>query len=248
MTTPAPPSFAVVVPAFNEESGIVACVAAICNILGQLPNRAGLIVVDDGSSDETVARVRAVAAEHPDLTLVEHPVNRGYGAALQTGALEAARGGFEYVLFMDSDLTNDPASVPAFAAEMARGVDVIKATRRARGGGYRGVPLARIVPAAVGNRLAGVLFGLPLTDSTNGFRAIRTELLTSLEITERGFAVIMEELRLLRPVARTYAEVPVILTSRSGELRASAFSYSPSALWRYLRYPLLAAVDRLRGS
>jgi hypothetical protein len=76
---------------------------------------------------------------------------------------------------------------------------------------------------------------------------VRTDLLVAIDLEENGFAAIMEELYRLRPLARRYLEVPVVLTSRSGDLRPSMFDYRPHALWRYLRYPLLAAVERLRG-
>lgn len=247
MTSETFPSFTVVVPAFNEESGIQACVRAIDAALNGLPNRTQLIVVDDGSGDATVERVEALVSAHPRLTLLRHEENRGYGAALRTGVRGAADGGFDYVVFMDSDLTNDPKYLGDFARGMSQGADVIKATRRSGGGGYRGVPMRRILPAAIGNAVARPLFGLPLRDSTNGYRAVRTDLLLAVDLKENGFAAIMEELYRLRPLASRYVEVPVILTSRSGDLRPSMFDYRPRALWRYLRYPLLAAAERLRG-
>jgi hypothetical protein len=142
-------------------------------------------------------------------------------------------------------LTNDPRYLSDFAAQMGAGVDVIKATRYSAGGGAEGVPLNRVLPSVVGNRLARVLYGLPITDPTNGFRAVRTDLLGGVDLRENGFAVIMEELYRLRTVARTYAEVPIVLTSRAEHLRGTAFDYGPRALWSYLRYPLLAARDRL---
>jgi dolichol-phosphate mannosyltransferase len=244
------PSFAVVVPAFNEDEGIEDCVRAVTRVLADLPHRSALIVVDDGSRDATVARLEALESSCDALVVVRHDRNRGYGAALSTGTARAAELAFDYVVFMDSDLTNDPAYLPEFALRMADGYDVVKATRRSAGGGYRGVPRRRIVPAAVGNRLARVLYGIPLHDCTNGYRAVRTELLREVRLRESGFAIIMEELHRLRRPGLRYAEVPVVLTNRAAHLRASAFDYRPRALWRYLRYPLLSALARAqrRGS
>jgi dolichol-phosphate mannosyltransferase len=238
------PSFAVVVPAFNEEPGIEACVRAIESALGELPNRTQLIVVEDGSSDATADVLATLAGRHDGLDVESHERNRGYGAALRTGTLAAAARGYDYVVFMDSDLTNDPASLTAFEREMRRSVDVIKATRYSGGGGVNGVPWKRRIPSLLGNAVARRLFGLPLHDPTNGFRAVKTDLLAGTELHERGFAVIMEELYRLRPHAVSYAEVPVVLTTRAAHLRGTSFDYSPGAIWRYLRYPLLAARDR----
>ena len=247
MTRETQPSFAVIVPAYNEEQGIQACVRAIDATLALLPNRTQLIVVDDGSADATAKRVESCLSAFPRLMLIRHSANQGYGAALRSGVKGAAEGGFDYVVFMDSDLTNDPKYLGDFADAMSQRADVVKATRRSAGGGYQGVPLRRILPATIGNAVARPLFGLPLRDSTNGYRAVRTDLLVGLDLKENGFAAIMEELYKLRRVACRYIEVPVILTGRSADLRPSMFDYRPRSLWRYMRYPLLAAVDRLLG-
>lgn len=246
MTTSREPSFAVVIPAFNEESGIQACVEAVDSALGALPNRTALLVVDDGSSDATPRLLSRLTSDHPRLIVLDHPVNRGYGAALRTGTSEAQRRGLDYVVFMDSDLTNDPAYLAHFAASMAAGVDVIKASRYVPGGGTRGVPLWRTTMSRVGNATARLLFGLPVRDCTNGFRAVRTDLLTSIDPEENGFAVIMEELHRLRRSAQTYAEVPIVLTARTPEQGSSSFSFGLRAMAAYLRYPLLSARERLK--
>src|SRR5436853_6431602 len=99
---------------------------------------------------------------------------------------------------MDSDLTNDPSYLRAFAERMADGADVIKASRYVAGGGTRGVPRWRSALSRVGNLTARLLFGLPVRDCTNGFRAVRTDLLSAVDLHENGFAVIMEELHQLR--------------------------------------------------
>src|SRR6266849_5628966 len=219
------PSFAVVVPAFNEEGGIEASVLAIDQALAELPNDTILIVVDDGSVDGTVRKLEELAERMPKLVVIFREANGGYGAALRTGTVAAASSARDYVLFMDSDLTNDPAYISVFAEHMSEGADVIKATRYAGGGGVHGVPMRRRLPSLAGNLLARKLFGLPLSDCTNGFRAVRTDLLSSVELGEPAFAVIMEELYRLRPIARTYAEVPNVLTTRAVHLRPTAFDY-----------------------
>lgn len=241
------PSFAVVIPAYNEAVGIAACVDAVHGALDALPNRTALIVVDDGSADATADVLRGLEPRYARLEIVFRGANGGYGAALRTGCVTAAEQGFDFVLFMDSDLTNDPRYLAAFADRMADGYDVIKASRYSPGGGTDGVPLARVVPSVIGNAVARVLYGLPVRDCTNGFRAARTELLVGLDLHETGFSIIMEELYRIRSTAQTYANVPIVLTSRAEHLRSSSFDYRPRAMWRYLRYPLASAVGRVRA-
>jgi len=229
---------------FNEEAGAERCVVEVCRELGRLPHRSRLIVVDDGSADATVAALDRAGAAEPRLQIVRHPVNRGYGAALRTGVEVAREARFDYVLFMDSDLTNSPADVPRFVAAMEGGTDVVKATRYSGGGGVSGVPFSRWIVSAVGNRIARVLFGVPIHDCTNGFRAVKVSLLQRMALRERRFPIIMEELYWCRYLARTYAEVPVVLTNRRAGQRPTAFVYRPSVFWSYLKYPLFAFLGR----
>jgi hypothetical protein len=139
---------------------------------------------------------------------------------------------------MDSDLTNDPACLPAFLTRMSEGYDLIKASRYAPGGRVVGVSAWKVLISAVGNRIARLLFGLPLTDSTNGFRAIRTTIFSRLDITEPGFSSIMQEIYQAKFLTRSFCEVPCTLTARPAQRRKSSFSYRPSVLYAYLKYPI----------
>jgi dolichol-phosphate mannosyltransferase len=235
------PSFAVVIPMFNEQEGADRAVRQVVTALERGKTHSALIVVDDGSSDRTAAVLSQLAQELPRLVVAHHDGNRGYGAALQTGTRAAADRGFAYVLFMDSDLTNSPEDIPRFVTHMDEGTDVIKATRYSGGGGTSGVPFVRWIVSAAGNQLARVLLRVPVHDCTNGFRAVRVQLLQCMRLHETRFAVIMEELYWCRYLARTYAEVPVILTNRDDQ-RGTSFAYRPRVFWSYLKYPLKAFI------
>lgn len=141
---------------------------------------------------------------------------------------------------MDSDLTNSPADIPRFYREMVRGADVIKATRYHGGGAIQGVPLRREIVSRVGAWIARGLFRIGVSDCTNGFRAVRTDILSRLRLRETKFPIIVEELYCCVFAAERFAEVPVVLTNRSAALRSTSFAYRPSVYWRYLRYGLLA--------
>ena len=85
---------------------------------------------------------------------------------------------------------------------------------------------------------------MPIHDCTNGFRAVKVSLLRRMALRERRFPIIMEELYWCRFLARSYAEVPVVLTSRRADQRPTAFVYRPSVFWSYLKYPLFAFLRR----
>jgi dolichol-phosphate mannosyltransferase len=238
---------AIIIPMYDEEANAERCVRAVCAILSGHLSGAKLIVVNDGSRDRTRAILQALAGEPLPFIHVNHDVNKGYGAALVTGARRAREEGFHFGLFMDSDLTNDPALIPTFADQLAGGrYDLIKASRYVVGGGMEGVPFLRQIPTRAGNWLASRLFGMGIRDCTNGFRAVRLSFVCDFNFQERGFPQIMEELLELKKRGARATEIPYILTARkSGEGR-SKFTYRPRVVFRYLKYALKAGLGRYR--
>jgi dolichol-phosphate mannosyltransferase len=233
-------TFCVIIPMYNEQVGAAECVKKVCAQLERLPHRSALLVVNDGSRDRTGEILQQLSPSLPRLRVLTHPQNCGYGRALRTGVEQARRDGYDYALFMDSDLTNDPTDIPRFVAEMERGTDVIKASRYVGTGRMEGVPLHRALISRLGNQAARLLFGLGLRDCTNGFRAVRVPILAQMDLRENGFPIIVEELYQAKFLAATYAEVPVVLTSRQRDGRRTSFSYWPSTFCKYLRYAVKA--------
>jgi len=239
---PACPSFCVIIPMFNEQSGAQECVTTVTAALRKLENHTVLVVVNDGSSDETGAILRRLNPEPSSFKLLEHSTNQGYGAAIRTGIAFAVESGFDYSLFMDSDLTNEPSDLGRFAVEMKNDTDVIKASRFVKGGGMRGVPWRRAMVSSLGNRVASMLFSIGVHDCTNGFRAVKTSILAQMQLSERGFPIIVEELYQSVFLAKTFAEIPVILTNRPDTLRLTSFTYDGTTIRKYLGYALRAFV------
>jgi dolichol-phosphate mannosyltransferase len=225
--TAAKAKLAVIIPMYNEEQGAERCVREVCAVLSREVPDAKLFVVNDGSKDDTKVVLQALAAFGFPFCLVSYSANRGYGSALLVGAAAALEAGFDFGLFMDSDLTNDPALIPQFERAIQGPVDVVKASRYIESGGMRGVPLYRQMITRTGNKLASVLFGMGIKDCTNGFRAVRLAMLRD----KQG--------------ARA-TEIPYILTSREEGGGKSKFRYNASTFYRYLKYCVKAAFVRRR--
>jgi glycosyltransferase involved in cell wall biosynthesis len=130
-----------------------------------------VVVIDDGSSDETAA----IAREHGAVVL-RHPINLGYGAALQTGYKYALRRGATRVAQMDADGQHDPGDLPRLLAPLERGeADLVIGSRFAGAGTYE-MGWLRSVGRALFRSIAG-LAGLRVTDPTSGFQALGARVL-----------------------------------------------------------------------
>lgn len=236
-------SLAIIVPMYNEEANAERCVRGISAVLRECLPGAKLFAVNDGSRDRTAEILRGLESENLPFVFVNCPQNGGYGKAIISGMRAAHSQGFVFGLVMDSDLTNDPALIPLFAEQLATNrFDVIKASRYIPGGGMKGVPAWRQAYTIVGNRLAYLLFGMGIHDCTNGFHAVRLEMVIDVEYQERGFPFLLEELYVLKKRGARGTEIPYTLTARAADEGVSKFSYRPKVLWAYLKYALRAAL------
>jgi len=152
-----------VIPAFNES----ARVDAVLSRLRVVAPKVDVVVVDDGSRDDTAARVRAHG-----VAVVSHPFNLGYGAALQTGYKWAVAGGYDYVVQLDADGQHDPADIPRLLEPLKAGrADVAIGSRFVEPSGYRMGWMRdagrRLFSAVL--RLSG---GPRISDPTSGFQAL----------------------------------------------------------------------------
>jgi glycosyltransferase involved in cell wall biosynthesis len=229
------PSFCVVLPVYNEAAVVASCIDRIAHFLKDVPARTAIIAVDDGSSDDSYNIIKQLSQRLPQLIVYRHECNSGYGAANRTLCRLAVEHGFEYAVVMDADGTQDPLFIANFFPLMRNGFDFIKATRYRRGGRVKGVPWRRYIVSRIGNLLAQLFMNIPLSDFSNGFRAIRTEKWQQFDTTEPGFELLIEECYYARKLGLSFGEVPYVLTVR-GPGSESKFSYRWKVYLNYLRY------------
>lgn len=160
----------IVVPAYNEEAAL----AETLSELQPLPDDYEVLIVNDGSRDETgpLARKLAASSRHP-VHVVELVLNCGIGVAVQTGYLFAAQdGGYRYVIQLDADGQHEAADLPRLVAECeARQLDLCIGSRFLSPGaeGFRSTPLRRLGIRFFAG-LIGLLSGVRVTDPTSGLR------------------------------------------------------------------------------
>jgi glycosyltransferase involved in cell wall biosynthesis len=156
----------VILPAYNEELALGADLDDVRCAMERTGYRYEVLVVDDGSGDRTAA----IAAERPWVRLLQHPFNRGNGAARTTG-VRAARG--RWILFTDADRTYPNDRMPELLALMAGGADMVIGARRVEAGTMRWL---RTPAKTFIRKLAEFLTGSRIPDLNSGLRAQRRDL------------------------------------------------------------------------
>jgi dolichol-phosphate mannosyltransferase len=231
------PSFVIALPMYNEEAYAEKSIRAIDVVLEEIGIRNAIVAVNDGSRDNTLNILNALKPEIKRLNIVDHGVNRGYGAGIKSAYQFGVENDFDYVLFMDADLTQDPCYLFSFIPHMKKGVDFIKASRYIKGSDVVGVPQFRKIISMLGNKFAQIAFRLPVTDYTNGFRAVKTSLAKQFELESNHFEILVEEMWQAKYLSKSFAEVNYVLTSRA-IAEDSKFTYNFKVYRNYLKYCL----------
>lgn len=164
-------SILALIPAWNEGTRLGPIAAAAH---AYLP----VLVVDDGSQDDTSAVARSAGAD-----VVRHPQNRGKGAALTTGFTWALERGYEAVITLDADGQHDPADIPRFLSSYQdTGADLLIGRRD-----FSLAPWPRWWSNPTGDRLLSWALGVPIYDNQNGYRLYSRSLLEGLDLATTGF-------------------------------------------------------------
>lgn len=205
-----PSKLTVVVPCHNEAENLRRFASELLPVLDDFKIAWELVLVDDGSSDDTEAVARGLVFLCTEAKVVKHPVKRGLGAALRSG-FAAASG--DRVLTLDADLTFAPRDAGRLLQRYAAGdVDVVSGSPALAG--FDGVPLHRIALSRVANLVYQVALWRRVTAVTPIFRLYRRSLLSEVELVSDGFEINAEILvKLLLRGARV-AEVPAVLGTR----------------------------------
>ncbi|WP_423430737.1 glycosyltransferase family 2 protein [Limisphaera sp. 4302-co] len=202
------PCLGVIVPCYNEAATLDTLLARVL----ARPETAEVVVVDDGSTDASSAKLEAWAARDPRVRVLRHDANRGKGAAIQT-ALPHLRSPF--VVIQDADLEYDPDDYPNLLRPLLEGrADAVYGTRWGTGA-YTKTPFWHRWGNRLLSWLARKITGLPITDEATGYKAFRRELLVRLELRESGFGFCPEVTAKLARLGARVVEVPIRYQGRT---------------------------------
>lgn len=200
----------VVCPFYNEAEIIEQSVRQMLKQLSSLNDEWELIVVNDGSTDESETIVEQIAWESPHLKVLGYPFNRGRGHALRTG-IAAARG--DVIVTTEIDLSWGENIVHELFAAMKRwpDADVIVASPNLPGGGYKNVPFKRVFLSRIGNRVIRACMFNSVTMNTGMTRAYRREAIQSLPLFEDGKEFHLEVILKATAFGLRIQEIPTTL-------------------------------------
>lgn len=171
MSDPGPtPEISLMVPLYNEEGNVEPLLDRIAQVMSALGRTYEVVLVDDGSTDRTVALLKKAVTERPHLRVVFFRRNSGQTSAL-AAAIDHARG--EILIPLDGDLQNDPGDIPVLLGKLAEGYDVVSGWRKNRKDPF----FTRTLPSKLANGLISLISGVKLHDYGCTLKAYRREVI-----------------------------------------------------------------------
>ncbi len=167
-----------VLPTYQEADNIAEVLA---RLRAAVPE-ADVLVVDDASPDGTAAIAKAAGHELGGVDVLVRPAKAGLGSAYRDGFAEGLARGYEILVEMDSDLSHDPARLPALLRAVEAGADLALGSRYVPGGSIPNWSFHRRWLSRSGNRYADLLLRLSVRDATSGFRAYRADALRTIDL------------------------------------------------------------------
>lgn len=196
------PSISLVLPAYNEADNIEPVVAEATPALQAVTEDYEIVVVDDGSKDDTAGVTQRAMARDPHVCLVRHPVNRGFGAAVFSGYVNATK---DWILYTDADRQFVLGEIASFVP-MTDCADLIAGYRAPRRD-----PFLRVLYGKGWSLLCTLLFGYTVRDVDCGFKLFRRQLVEKLapQVESRGATFSIEWLVRAKRAGYRFVELPV---------------------------------------
>jgi len=223
----------IISPTYNEKKNIKALVAQVLDFNPDYH----LLIIDDNSPDGTASAVKELQTEYTNLHLEERPGKAGLGTAYIYGFKWALERDYEAVVQMDADLSHDPGDVLRLVKQL-EAHDLVIGSRYIHGVSVVNWPIRRLILSYGANLYSSIVTGMPLKDSTGGFKAWRREVLETVQLDQvrsQGYSFQIEmNFRTWRR-GFTIIEEPIIFTDRTiGESKMSK-TIMYEAIWMVWR-------------
>jgi glycosyltransferase involved in cell wall biosynthesis len=201
-TAAAPPGLSVFFPAYNDSGTIASLVISAVKTAATLTDDYEVIVVNDGSRDDTARILDELARVYPDhVRIVHHPANRGYGGALRTGFATASK---DLVFYTDGDAQYDPSEMTVLWGRLGPDVDWVNGWKISRSD-----PLHRIIIGRIYHYTVKLLFGLRVRDVDCDFRLMRRSIFDVVRLEKSSGVICLEMMKKFQDAGFRVAEMPV---------------------------------------
>ena len=227
----------VIIPTYNEKENIEAIISAVMN----LPLEFNVLIIDDGSPDGTADIVKALMnGEYKNrVFLVERSGKQGLGTAYICGFKWALEHGYEYIFEMDADFSHNPQDLlKLYDACANEGADVAIGSRYVSGVNVVNWPMGRVLMSYFASKYVRFVLGLPVCDTTAGFKCYRRQVLETIELDKirfKGYAFQIEMKFTAYKCGFVIKEVPIDFVNRVlGTSKMSGGIFS-EALWGVIR-------------
>ena len=188
-------------PAYNDSGTIASLVITALRTARTLTSDHEIIVVNDGSKDNTADILDELARTYPEVRVVHHEKNRGYGGALRTGFASATR---DLIFYTDGDAQYDPAEMEVLWRRFGDDVDLVNGYKISRSD-----PIHRIVIGRVYHHTVKLLFGLTVRDVDCDFRMMRRSIFDKVTLEKNSGVICLEMMKKITDAGFRIAEVPV---------------------------------------
>jgi glycosyltransferase involved in cell wall biosynthesis len=188
-------------PAYNDSGTIASMVVSAVLTARQLTPDFEVLIINDGSRDATPHIADELARVYPQVRVVHHQGNRGYGGALRSGFANASK---DYIFYTDGDAQYDPSEMADLWAARGPGIDMVNGYKISRSD-----PLHRIVIGRLYHHTVKLLFGLKVRDVDCDFRLMRRAIFDKIELTKTSGVICLEMMKKIQDAGFTIAEVPV---------------------------------------
>ena len=205
----------VIIPTYNERENIENIIRAVFG----LEKTFHILIIEDGSPDGTAAIVKTLQQEFPDrLLMIERKGKLGLGTAYITGFKWALEHSYEYIFEMDADFSHNPNDLPRlYEACAVRGGDVAIGSRYVSGVNVVNWPMGRVLMSYFASKYVRIVTGLPIHDTTAGFKCYRRQVLETIDLDHirfKGYAFQIEMKFTAYKCGFKIIEVPVIFINR----------------------------------
>jgi glycosyltransferase involved in cell wall biosynthesis len=195
-----PVGLSVFFPAYNDSGTIASMVIRTVQTASKLTPDFEVIVVDDGSADGTADIADELARTYPQVRAVHHPINRDYGAALQTGFRSATK---ELIFYTDGDAQYDPTEL-TLLWEQIGDADLVNGYKISRAD-----PVHRIFIGRIYHHVVSLMFGLKLRDVDCDFRLMRRTIFERINLEKTSGIICVEMMKKIQDAGFRIVEVPV---------------------------------------